>query len=49
MFTVANLGRVCDMLVADGLMHDGQVKDVMVRYSIQELSLIHISEPTRPY
>ena len=36
MFTVANLGRICDMLVADGLMHEGQVKDVMVRYSVQE-------------
>ena len=40
MFTVANLGRVCDMLVADGLMHDGQVKDVMVRYSIQEKRIL---------
>ena len=40
MFTVANLGRVCDMLVADGLMHEGQVKDVMVRYSIQEKRIL---------
>ena len=40
MFTVANLGRICDMLVADGLMHDGQVKDVMVRYSIQEKRIL---------
>ena len=36
MYTVANLGRICDMLVEDGLMHEGQVQDVMVRYSIQE-------------
>lgn len=40
MFTVANLGRVCDMLVADGLMHEGQVKDVMVRYSVQEKRIL---------
>ncbi len=40
MFTVANLGRVCDMLIEDGLMHDGQVKDVMVRYSIQEKRIL---------
>ncbi|MEE2828135.1 MAG: GspE/PulE family protein, partial [Myxococcota bacterium] len=40
MFTVANLGRICDMLVKDGLMHDGQVKDVMVRYSIQEKRIL---------
>ena len=40
MFTVANLGRICDMLVADGLMHEGQVKDVMVRYSIQEKRIL---------
>jgi general secretion pathway protein E len=40
MFTVANLGRICDMLVDDGLMHDGQVKDVMVRYSIQEKRIL---------
>ena len=40
MFTVANLGRVCDMLVSDGLMHDGQIKDVMVRYSIQEKRIL---------
>ena len=40
MFTVANLGRLCDMLVADGLMHEGQVKDVMVRYSIQEKRIL---------
>jgi general secretion pathway protein E len=40
MFTVANLGRICDMLVSDGLMHDGQVKDVMVRYSIQEKRIL---------
>jgi len=40
MYTVANLGRVCDMLVTDGLMHDGQVKDVMVRYSIQEKRIL---------
>ena len=40
MFTVANLGRVCDMLVADSLMHEGQVKDVMVRYSIQEKRIL---------
>jgi general secretion pathway protein E len=40
MYTVANLGRVCDMLVEDGLMHPGQVKDVMVRYSIQEKRIL---------
>ena len=40
MYTVANLGRVCDMLVEDGLMHAGQVKDVMVRYSIQEKRIL---------
>ena len=40
MFTVANLGRICDMLVADGLMHEGQVKDVMVRYSVQEKRIL---------
>ena len=40
MFTVANLGRICDMLVADSLMHEGQVKDVMVRYSIQEKRIL---------
>jgi len=40
MFTVANLGRVCDWLVEDGLMHEGQVKDVMVRYSIQEKRIL---------
>ena len=40
MFTVANLGRICDMLVDDDLMHDGQVKDVMVRYSIQEKRIL---------
>ena len=40
MFTVANLGRVCDMLCADKLMHDGQVKDVMARYSIQEKRIL---------
>jgi len=40
MYTVANLGRVCDMLVEDGLMHSGQVKDVMVRYSIQEKRIL---------
>jgi len=40
MFTVANLGRICDMLVADDLMHEGQVKDVMVRYSIQEKRIL---------
>ena len=40
MYTVANLGRVCDMLIEDGLMHDGQVKDVMVRYSIQEKRIL---------
>jgi len=40
MFTVANLGRICDMLVADNLMHEGQVKDVMVRYSIQEKRIL---------
>jgi general secretion pathway protein E len=40
MYTVANLGRVCDMLIADGLMHDGQIKDVMVRYSIQEKRIL---------
>jgi len=40
MFTVANLGRVCDMLVEDALMHEGQVKDVMVRYSIQEKRIL---------
>jgi hypothetical protein len=39
-FTVANLGRVCDLLVADGLMHEGQVKDVMVRYSVQEKRIL---------
>lgn len=40
MFTVANLGRICDMLVKDGLMHEGQVKDVMARYSIQEKRIL---------
>jgi len=40
MYTVANLGRICDMLVEDGLMHEGQVKDVMVRYSIQEKRIL---------
>ncbi len=40
MFTVANLGRICDMLVQDGLMHQGQVKDVMARYSIQEKRIL---------
>ena len=40
MYTVANLGRVCDWLVADGLMHEGQVKDVMVRHSIQEKRIL---------
>jgi general secretion pathway protein E len=40
MFTVANLGRICDMLTEDGLMHEGQVKDVMVRYSIQEKRIL---------
>ncbi len=40
MFTVANLGRICDMLVEDGLMHEGQVRDVMARYSIQEKRLL---------
>jgi general secretion pathway protein E len=40
MYTVANLGRVCDMLVDDGLMHEGQVKDVMVRYSVQEKRIL---------
>jgi general secretion pathway protein E len=39
-FTVANLGRICDMLVKDGLMHEGQVKDVMARYSIQEKRIL---------
>ena len=40
MFTVANLGRICDMLVEDGLMHQGQVKDVLARYSIQEKRIL---------
>jgi general secretion pathway protein E len=40
MYSVANLGRVCDMLVADNLMHSGQVKDVMLRYSIQEKRIL---------
>lgn len=40
MFTVANLGRICDMLLEDGLMHEGQVKDVMARYSIQEKRIL---------
>jgi len=40
LFTVANLGRICDMLVEDGLMHEGQVRDVMARYSIQEKRLL---------
>lgn len=40
MFTVANLGRICDWLVADGLIHGGQLKDVMARYSIQEKRIL---------
>jgi general secretion pathway protein E len=40
MFTVANLGRLCDWLVEDGLLHEGQHKDVMARFSIQEKRIL---------
>ena len=32
MITVSTLGRLCDWLVEDGLLYEGQVKDLLSRY-----------------
>ncbi len=40
MLSISTLGRICDLLVEDGLMHEGQVKDVMVRHAIQEKRIL---------
>ena len=40
MYSLTQLGSICDWLVEDGLMHEGQTKDVMVRHSIQEKRIL---------
>ena len=42
---VANLGRICDLLVREGLLHEGQKRDVMVRYSVQEKRILFQKRP----
>jgi len=45
MASVATLGRICDLLVSRGLMHEGQKKDVLVRYSVQEKRILFRKRP----
>ncbi|MCK6530497.1 GspE/PulE family protein [Myxococcota bacterium] len=40
MISLAHLGRICDILVGDGLMHEGQVRDAMVRHAVQEKRIL---------
>ncbi len=42
---VATLGRICDLLVREGLLHEGQKRDVMVRYSVQEKRILFRKRP----
>ncbi len=45
MASVATLGRICDLLVQRELMHEGQKRDVMVRYSVQEKRILFRKRP----
>ena len=45
MASVATLGRICDLLVKRGLMHEGQKRDVLVRYSVQEKRILFQKRP----
>ena len=45
MASVATLGRICDLLVREGLMHEGQKRDVLVRYSVQEKRILFQKRP----
>jgi general secretion pathway protein E len=39
------LGRICDLLVKRGLMHEGQKRDVLVRYTVQEKRILFQKRP----
>ncbi len=45
MASVGTLGRICDLLVAEGLLHEGQKRDVLVRYSVQEKRILFRRRP----
>ena len=45
MASVATLGRICDLLVKSGLMHEGQKRDVLVRHSVQEKRILFQKRP----
>ena len=45
MASVATLGRICDLLVSKGLLHEGQKRDVLVRYSVQEKRILFRRRP----
>ncbi len=45
MASVATLGRICDLLVRAGLLHEGQKRDVMVRHAVQEKRILFQKRP----